>query len=99
MSKYLAKHLRHQPERLGLVLRPGKWVGIDELLEACSNDGFALIHQELDEVIATSDKQRFALDETGKSLRANRGTSRLERGQWSATVSGEVDLGLEVAER
>ncbi len=36
ISKYLSKHLRHQPERLGLALAPGGWVTVDDLLAACS---------------------------------------------------------------
>ena len=33
VSKYLAKHLRHSPEELGLKLQPGGWVSVDDLLE------------------------------------------------------------------
>ena len=29
ISKYLSKHLRHQPERLGLTLAPGGWVDVE----------------------------------------------------------------------
>ncbi|MFL6664042.1 MAG: RNA 2'-phosphotransferase, partial [Rhizobacter sp.] len=29
VSRYLSKHLRHQPERLGLTLGPGGWVAVD----------------------------------------------------------------------
>ena len=32
VSRYLSKHLRHEPERLGLELQPGGWVSVDELL-------------------------------------------------------------------
>jgi putative RNA 2'-phosphotransferase len=35
ISKYLSKHLRHQPDRIGLKLAPGGWVAVDELLAAC----------------------------------------------------------------
>ncbi len=86
ISKYLAKHLRHQPERLGLTLQPGGWVSVDELLRACRDAGFALSRADLDEVVATNDKQRFAFDETGTLIRANQGHSI------------DVDLGLEPVE-
>ena len=55
VSKYLSRHLRHQPERLGLTLAPGGWVGVDELLDACAAHGFALTRAELEEVVAESD--------------------------------------------
>ena len=37
ISKYLSKHLRHQPERLGLTLQPGGWVPVADLLAACAS--------------------------------------------------------------
>jgi putative RNA 2'-phosphotransferase len=75
VSKYLSRHLRHQPERLGIALRPGGWVPVDELLAACSASGFALSRDELDEVVARNDKRRFAFDATGTLIRANQGHS------------------------
>src|SRR5690242_18372100 len=75
VSKYLSKHLRHEPERLGLVLEPGGWVRVETLLAACAAHRFALTEDELREVVARSDKQRFAFDETGERIRANQGHS------------------------
>jgi putative RNA 2'-phosphotransferase len=75
VSKYLSKHLRHEPERLGLALEVGGWVAIDDLLAATARDRFAISRAELDEVVARSDKQRFAIDETGTRIRANQGHS------------------------
>lgn len=34
ISKYLSKHLRHRPERLGLQLDEGGWVEVQALLDA-----------------------------------------------------------------
>ncbi|MBV9850659.1 MAG: RNA 2'-phosphotransferase [Armatimonadetes bacterium] len=75
ISKYLSKHLRHQPERIGLALAPGGWVGVDDLLAACAAHGMRLSRAELDEVVARNNKQRFSLDETRTRLRANQGHS------------------------
>lgn len=75
VSKYLSKHLRHEPEALGLELAPGGWVGVDELLAACARRGFRVSRLELEEVVAGSDKQRFAFDEAGARIRANQGHS------------------------
>jgi putative RNA 2'-phosphotransferase len=75
VSKYLSKHLRHDPERLDLQLAVGGWVAIDDLLAATARDRFPISRAELDEVVARSDKQRFAIDETGTRIRANQGHS------------------------
>ncbi|MEP0871676.1 RNA 2'-phosphotransferase [Trichocoleus desertorum AS-A10] len=83
VSKYLSKHLRHQPERLGLALGAGGWVAVEELLAACAQHQFPLSREELEEVVATSDKKRFSFDGTGTLIRANQGHSV------------EVDLQLE----
>jgi putative RNA 2'-phosphotransferase len=75
ISKFLSKHLRHTPERLGLVLSPGGWVVVDELLSACKSHRFPISHTELKQVVANNDKQRFSFDETGTKIRANQGHS------------------------
>jgi putative RNA 2'-phosphotransferase len=75
VSKYLSKHLRHAPEGLGLVLQSGGWVEVDLLLAACEKNHFPISRAELDEVVATSDKQRFAFDESRARIRANQGHS------------------------
>jgi putative RNA 2'-phosphotransferase len=75
VSKYLSKHLRHEPERLGLVLEPGGWVRVDTLLAACAARSFAVSEEELREVVARSDKKRFAFDASGQRIRANQGHS------------------------
>ncbi|MFD7815030.1 RNA 2'-phosphotransferase [Streptomyces sp. NPDC059785] len=80
VSKYLAKHLRHRPERIGLTLDEGGWVEIDTLIAAATAHGFRFSRAELDRVVATNDKQRFAID--GTRIRASQGHSV------------DVDLGL-----
>ncbi|GGX11910.1 putative RNA 2'-phosphotransferase [Streptomyces malachitofuscus] len=83
VSKYLAKHLRHQPGRIGLTLDEGGWVEIDALISAASAHGFRFTREELDHVVATNDKRRFAVE--GTRIRASQGHSV------------EVDLGLPTA--
>jgi putative RNA 2'-phosphotransferase len=75
VSKYLSKHLRHQPERLGLTLQPGGWVNVDDLLAACAKNNFSITLEDLEEVVDSNDKQRFSFDETGERIRANQGHS------------------------
>ncbi|MEW1772842.1 RNA 2'-phosphotransferase [Streptomyces sp. NPDC086777] len=80
VSKYLSKHLRHQPERIGLSLDEAGWVEIDTLLAAAAAHGFPVSREELDHVVAANDKQRFAVE--GTRIRASQGHSI------------DVDLGL-----
>lgn len=75
ISKFLSKHLRHQPERIGLALQPGGWVAVDDLLRACAAWGHPIDRATLDEVVERNDKRRFAFDETGTRLRAQQGHS------------------------
>ena len=75
ISKYLSKHLRHEPERLGLQLEPGGWVRVDDLLAACAEARFSITPAELDEVVTKNDKQRFSFDPSKTRIRANQGHS------------------------
>ncbi|WP_395106974.1 RNA 2'-phosphotransferase [Actinomadura sp. SCN-SB] len=84
VSKYLARHLRHQPERIGLTLDPAGWADVDELLTAAAAHGFPITRDELGQVVAANDKKRYAFDESGKRIRASQGHSI------------PVDLGLPV---
>ncbi|MFE9440621.1 RNA 2'-phosphotransferase [Streptomyces sp. NPDC006602] len=80
VSKYLSKHLRHQPERIGLILDDAGWVEIDTLIAAAAAHGFRFTREELDHVVTANDKRRFAID--GTRIRASQGHSI------------DVDLGL-----
>src|SRR5262249_59879395 len=75
IRKFLAKHLRHAPDALGLTLQPGGWVSVDDLLAASERAGFTITYDELIECVETNDKQRFAFDDTGDLIRANQGHS------------------------
>jgi putative RNA 2'-phosphotransferase len=71
VSKYLSRHLRHDPDRIGIELDEHGWVEVDVLLEALERQRFRLSRAELEEVVERNDKQRFALRD-GK-IRANQG--------------------------
>jgi len=73
ISKFLSRHLRHQPETLGLTLADGGWVEITILLAACEKHGFPITRDQLDEIVRTSDKKRFSINETNTRIRANQG--------------------------
>src|SRR5690349_2800347 len=75
LSKLLSLVLRHEPQRLGLTLDAAGWVAVDELLAACAREGVPLTRVRLEALVAASDKQRFAFDETRQRIRANQGHS------------------------
>jgi putative RNA 2'-phosphotransferase len=82
ISKLLSFGLRHRPDALGLQLDDAGWTDVEGLLRALSQRGETLSRQELEEIIRTGDKQRFAMSPDGVRIRANQGH----------TI--EVDLGL-----
>jgi putative RNA 2'-phosphotransferase len=75
MSKYLSKHLRHRPDRLGLTLEPGGWVSVSALLAACRRSSFPITLPELEEVVERNDKRRFSFDDARQRIRAQQGHS------------------------
>jgi putative RNA 2'-phosphotransferase len=74
-SKFLSYVLRHAPESIGITLDGAGWVEIDKLLAAAAGTKNALTRDELFEVVATSDKKRFAVSEDGLRIRASQGHS------------------------
>ncbi|WP_411121230.1 RNA 2'-phosphotransferase [Streptomyces sp. x-19] len=62
ISKYLAKRLRHEPERIGITLDVHGWVPVAELIDAAARHGFPFSRAELETVVADNDKQRYALE-------------------------------------
>ena len=74
-SKWISKHLRHSPEKVGLTLETGGWVRVADLLEAARNHRMSLSRAQLEEVVKSNDKQRFSFDRTGTKIRANQGHS------------------------
>lgn len=75
LSKRLSLVLRHDPASVGLTLDPAGWVRVDDLLEALRTADVDVSRAALDEVVRTSDKQRFAFDGTGTRIRAQQGHS------------------------
>jgi putative RNA 2'-phosphotransferase len=75
ISKFLSYVLRHRPDEIGLVLDSAGWVDVDRLLAASAAHGTAISRDELDYVVAHNDKQRFAISEDGRRIRASQGHS------------------------
>jgi putative RNA 2'-phosphotransferase len=75
LSKFLSLVLRHKPEVAGITLDRRGWASVEELLEGCRRRGRPISREELDEVVATNDKGRFALSADGTRIRAVQGHS------------------------
>jgi len=82
-SRRMSLVLRHQPERVGLQLDAAGWVPVADLLAA-----LGLSRDQLDEILRTNDKQRFAV-RTGPD-----GTDHIRANQGHSVP---VDLGLATA--
>lgn len=85
VSKFLSLVLRHAPEKIGLELDASGWTPVADLLMKATQAAVRIDRTLLQHVVATNDKQRFALSDDGERIRANQGH----------TVS--VDLGLAAA--
>ena len=75
LSKFLSLVLRHDPGAAGLTLDEAGWVDVDALLAGCANHGTPILRSELEDIVADSDKKRFAFSEDGTRIRANQGHS------------------------
>src|SRR5579862_2911760 len=74
-SKFLSLVLRHEPQRIGIQLDAAGWVAVDELLAALAKNEVTLRREDLEEVVATNEKKRFAFSEDGRWIRASQGHS------------------------
>ncbi|NIG56044.1 RNA 2'-phosphotransferase [Chitinophaga sp. Cy-1792] len=71
-SKFLSYILRHDPASINLELDSQGWADVTQLLQKAGN---RLTFEELQEIVATNDKQRFSLDIPNNRIRANQGHS------------------------
>ena len=67
--------LRHRPQDFGVTLDAEGWTGVADLRAALAARGVDLSHSELEALVSTNDKQRFALSPDGSRIRASQGHS------------------------
>lgn len=75
ISKFLSLILRHQPETIGLKLDENGWADVEELRERAAKKKVYFSLEELDEVVETNNKKRFAFNEDKTKIRASQGHS------------------------
>jgi putative RNA 2'-phosphotransferase len=105
LSKLLSYLLRHNPNALGLAMDSQGWVAVEEILRKAQPP---VTRSLIDEVVRSSEKQRFALSADGARIRANQGHSvavdlglapcappqELFHGTGAANVAAILDAGL-----
>ncbi len=87
ISKLMSLVLRHAPATIGATLDAQGWADVNQLLARAAQHGTPVSRAQLDAVVRSSDKQRFAFSDDGTRIRANQGHSLTT-----------VDLRLEAAE-
>ena len=75
ISKFLSLILRHQPESIAIKLDENGWADIDELRAKSAKKRMFFTPEELDEVVETNNKKRFAFNEDKTKIRASQGHS------------------------
>lgn len=75
ISKFLSFVLRHKPEEIELFLDENGWANIEDLLGKSAKAGNNFTFEELEELVTTNDKKRFAFDEMKTKIRASQGHS------------------------
>ena len=73
-SRFLALVLRHQPGRIGLTLDAAGWADIDDLIARAAGH-HPLTRALIEQAVAENDKQRYAISEDGRRIRARQGHS------------------------
>jgi len=83
LSRFLSLALRHDPTAADITLDAAGWILIEDLIQWATRMGQPLTRDQILQIVANSDKQRFTISADGRSLRAAQGHSV------------PVDLGLE----
>ncbi|HEX8380262.1 MAG TPA: RNA 2'-phosphotransferase [Allosphingosinicella sp.] len=86
ISKALSYWLRHRPQAAALELDGAGWAPVAQVMRALAGAGLADRREELEQVVAASDKNRFEFSADGDHIRARQGHSV------------DVDLGWPMAE-
>lgn len=63
ISKFLSLILRHQPEIIELRLDENGWAEVNELITKSAKGRMHFSFEDLEEVVETNNKKRFAFNE------------------------------------
>ncbi|MBW3559574.1 MAG: RNA 2'-phosphotransferase [Proteobacteria bacterium] len=83
ISKTLSLWLRHRPGEADLLLTPSGWAEVEEVLSALKRKGLEVGQDDLADLVARCDKQRFELSKDGGRIRARQGHTLPIQGDWT----------------
>lgn len=75
VSKFLSLVLRHKPEVIKMQLDINGWADVNDLIVKSQQAGVDLNFETLVDIVDTSEKARFAFNESRNRIRANQGHS------------------------
>jgi putative RNA 2'-phosphotransferase len=75
ISKFLSLVLRHQPEKINIVLDENGWTDVATLIQQADKNGVPLSREVLERVVETNNKKRFAFNNDKTKIRASQGHS------------------------
>ncbi len=75
LSVFISLVLRHKPEAAFIELDPHGWADVQQLILGVNKTGRKMNMQDLEHIVATSNKQRYSFNEDKTKIRANQGHS------------------------
>ncbi len=75
ISKFISLVLRHQPQLAGLTPDENGWVEVAALINGAARKQVYFNVEQLEDIVATNDKQRFSFDNDKRRIRASQGHS------------------------
>lgn len=75
IGKFLSLVLRHEPSKIGVVLDDNGWADVEDLIIKCGKHKMSFTKEELDEIVETNNKKRYAYSVDGSKIRASQGHS------------------------
>lgn len=75
IGKFISLILRHEPQKIGLQLDDAGWADVTELLAGLKRKGRDISFEQLQDLVASNDKQRYSFNEDQTRIRANQGHS------------------------
>ncbi|PQA94743.1 RNA 2'-phosphotransferase [Chryseobacterium shigense] len=113
ISKFLSLILRHQPETIQLKLDENGWAEVSELITKSAKGRIHFSFEDLEEVVETNNKKRFAFNDDKTMIRASQGHSIdidlalktaqppdfLYHGTAESNISSILDKGIEKRSR
>ncbi len=75
LSVFISLVLRHKPEAAYITLDEHGWADVEELIRGVNKTGRTMSREDLEIIVATSNKQRYRFNEDMTKIRANQGHS------------------------